>query len=191
MTVIYRGASSPIYAEQDYRRLNNGAQASSHLFRGIFRNQTWLGYSDPGAVNFFTGPARRFSDTDVVVELLPVDIPPGVVEIEFRALLCRSLDPADVGSTQPSFIVESDATSASARIRGVEVTGDGKRIPGIAEASWYTLPRLRVAAEPKPFWRRDLVTVSVETDTVGTEGIWVFSMYYRHIPIEGSIPFNP
>lgn len=189
MTVTYRGAEALTYSQTDYPRLNNGTQASSHLFRGIHRNQTWLAYRDPSALSLWPGPAKRFSDDAVVGEFL-IDIPPGVTHVEVHALLARTeeLTPG-VGppTVPPAFVIESATTSDSSRIRSVPPTVDNKKAPGIDDANWYVLPRLRVAAAPKSYWRQDWVKVSTVTNDTG---IYLFSAYYRHIPIEGTIPFD-
>lgn len=188
MAVTYTGASSPTYITQDYPQLNNGAQASSHTFRNIAKNQTWLGYSDPSELNLWQGPARRFSKDAQVGKFL-VDIPPGVTEVEIKVLLCRTRELKEgVTETLPAaFVAEAAITGDSVRVRHIDVTLDNKKQPGIGNALWYTMPRLKVAAASRSYWRRDWITLSTE---VNETGIWVFCVHYRHIPIEGDVPFD-
>jgi hypothetical protein len=187
MTVQYTGTKAGTFLRRDYRGIINGSQASGTLVGSIMTNQTWLAFEDPGAVNFWPGPATRIQDGGGgLSDLGPVlvAVPPGCTHVEFWFLAVRQEDPdALSGALYPGNIVVTSSVDDQ-RI-GVAPSHDLKTLPSIQSARWYAL-EVKVRSTPEPRWGDEWVGVK---STAPFPGIWVFSAYYRCVVPE-SLPFD-
>lgn len=187
MTVQYIGSKAGAFIRRDYTRIVNGSRASGNLVGGVARNQTWLAYEDPGAVNFYSGPQVQIaSDGTSTLGWVLVEVPPGCTEVEFHFLATRQEVPEPYpGPLYPGeIIVES---SIEARSIHVEALPGLKNPPSILSASWYTTSGLTVRSTPDPL--RTDAWVEVKT-SAPMPGVHIFSAYYRCVPPRESIPYD-
>lgn len=197
MTVYYTTNKRSQFLRRNYRGIVNGTRASASLVSAIPKNQTWLAYEDPGAVNFFRGPAVQLvSSGRTAVENIRVEVPPGCTHIEMWFLLARQLDDNPV--TAPLFPPVLVATSAIdiKVLEGIQPTASVLKTPRIVDAAWYSLKgiddvnqtgALKVRAEPVSKWSDVWVTVS---GTGTAPGLWLFSAYYRTLPPESTLVYE-
>lgn len=187
MTVRYIGSKAGTFMRRDYTRVVNGSSASGGLVGGVARNQTWLCYEDPGAVNFYAGPRVQLTSggTSTLGYVL-VSVPPGCTSVEFHFLAVRQEEPDPaVGPLYPGeIIVES---SVEARSIHVEALPGLKTFPTILSASWCTTSPLTVRSTPEPLWQDYWVEVKTSAPS---PGVHIFSGYYRCIPPKESIPYD-
>jgi hypothetical protein len=198
MTVHYTTSKRSKFIRKNYRGIVNGTRASASLLSAIPKNQTWLAYEDPGAVNFFPGPVVNLvSGGTTEVANVRVEVPPGCTHIEMWFLLARQLndDPATAPLFPPVLVVTSAIDTKI--LEDIQPTSSSvKVIPRIMEASWYSLKgiddtnqtgALKVRALPVSKWTDVWVTVA---HTGATPGLHLFSAYYRTLPPESTLAYE-
>lgn len=205
MAEQYRGVNEPYFMHDDFGQVVNGGAARANTPRRIAANQTWLGYRDVPAVNFFSGRAnltKGGGGDDTLTESLRVLLPPGCTHVEFWFLVVGLLEE---GVTQPTEIgglkLISQNTGDYSLITSIPNTYEAKYNPSIAAATWvaakgvpWTSPfsepgprAVKCREEPVSNWSEDWVSI---VTTREFPGVVVFSAYYRAVAPEGELKYD-
>jgi hypothetical protein len=192
MTVQYTGNKVGSFTRKDYKFVVNGTRAAGALVGSVLKNQSWLAFEDPGAVNFWAGPAIRLSATgpsgEADIGTVLVEVPPNCVFVDFWFLAVRQEDPEAVTpgpAVVPGAILVDSPTGGTVRV-SVSPTHALKTLPSIQSAKWHMV-QLRVRSNPEPVWSEEWVNIST---TAEYPGIWLFSAYYQTVAPAESVVYD-